>query len=162
VGYKDASSGKSFSDGDYKFGIDDNPYEFTKYCPTVDSLTTLLPEDDAASVNMGGSWHMPSKEQFEELINTSYTTTTWTTVDGVKGRKIRKITSKANGNTLFLPASGICNWGSVNDVGSGGYYWSSSLFDNPGNAWCLYFGSSYIYVDYNIRFYGHAVRGVVG
>ena len=159
VGYKDASSGKEFSESDYKFGVNYNPY-FTKYHPEVDSLTTLLPEDDAASVNMGGSWHMPSKEQFEELYNSSYTTTTWTTRNGINGRLI---TSKTNGNTLFLPAPGCCDYGFVASIGSYGYYWSSSLSeDYPSFAGSLYFNSDGIGEEYYDRYGGQSVRGVIG
>ena len=126
----------------------------------MDNLTTLLPEDDAASVNMGGSWHMPSKEQFEELYNSSYTTITWTTRNGINGRLI---TSKTNNNTLFLPASGYCYLGSVYNVGSNGYCWSSSLYTkHPGNARYLYFSSGFVYVSYNSRYIGYTVRGVIG
>ena len=160
VGYKDASSGKSFSPDDYKFENGDAcDGKFTKY-DSSDNLTTLLLEDDAASVNMGGSWHMPSKEQYEELINPSYTTTTWTTRNGINGRLI---TSRTNGNTLFLPASGDCNWGSVGDVGSYGWYWSSSLCEgSPDSAWYLDFNSGDINVYYDFRYFGRTVRGVVG
>lgn len=159
VGYKDVSSGKSFSPDDYKFENGDAcDGKFTKY-DSSDNLTTLLSEDDAASVNMGGSWHMPSKEQFEELINTSYTTTTWTTVNGVYGRKI---TSKTNGQFLFLPASGSCEWGSVGSVGSYGNYWSSSLYGDGILAWYLGFNSSGFNVYNYGRYSGRAVRGVIG
>ena len=160
VGYGDGQ--RPFDDSDYKWSEGD--WEFdgsstTKY-NSSDSLTTLLPEDDAASVNMGGSWHMPSKEQYEELYNSSYTTTTWTTVNGINGKLI---TSKTNGNTLFLPASGYCSWGSVSEVGSHGYCWSSSLnTEFPGNAWYLYFSSGFNDVFDSNRYYGHTVRGVVG
>ena len=168
VGYNSSQVGngngqRPFDGSDYKwsegeFSCDGS--SCTKYKPGLDNLTTLLPEDDAASVNMGGSWHMPSKEQCEELINSSYTTTSWTTVNGINGRKI---TSKTNGNTLFLPASGYCLWGSVNFVGSGGYYWSSSLdTEYPGSAWDLDFYSGGIYVDGSNRYFGRTVRGVVG
>ena len=123
-------------------------------------IITLLPKDDAASVNMGGFWHMPSKEQLDELINSSYTTTTWTTVNGIKGRLI---TSKTNNNTLFLPASGYCDWGGVGYVGSNGYYWSSSLdTEFPGDSGYLFFSSGSIVGRYNSRYFGYMVRGVVG
>ena len=161
-GYKDASSGKEFSGDDYKWNEGEWQCDGSSYIKytSSDNLTTLLPEDDAASVKMGGSWHMPSKEQFEELINTSYTTTTWTTRNGIKGRLI---TSKTNNNTLFLPASGYCVWGSVGNLGSYGCYWSSSLSeDNPSYAWYLYFDSGNINVYDGDRCYGHTVRGVVG
>lgn len=83
----------------------------TKYCTvekwsgnlSMDGLTELLPEDDAATVNLGAEWQMPIKAQFEELFNNSYTTTEWTTLNGMKGAMI---TSKSNGRSIFLPASG--------------------------------------------------------
>ena len=165
VGYSsdDVRNGvKAFNEEDYKFNEGEwqcDGSSMTKY-NLNDSLTTLLPEDDAASVNMGGSWHMPSKEQCEELINPSYTTTTWTTKNGINGRLI---TSKTNNNTLFLPASGFCSWGSVRNVGSNSYCWSSSSAPElpGGNAWYLGFGSGYNDVNLNYRFSGNTVRGVM-
>ena len=169
VGYSSDQVGsgegkKYFKWSDYKYCNGSNT-TLTKYntkssSGIVDNLTTPLPEDDAASVNMGGSWHIPSIEQIDELYNSSYTTTTWTTVNGIYGRLI---TSNTNGNTLFLPASGSCNGDSVSDVGSIGCYWSSSLdTDYPGCAWHLLFRSSAIYDNSSYRYNGTSVRGVVG
>ena len=161
IGYKDASSGKSFNWSDYKY-CNGNSDTLTKYNSkssygTVDNLTTLEPSDDAATVNMGGSWRMPSKEEYNELLNN--TTNTWTTINGVNGR----LFTGNNGNTLFLPASGLCSWGSVGSIGSGGYYWSSSLYESsPYNARYLNFGSDFISVYHTNRCGGRAVRGVVG
>jgi hypothetical protein len=80
----------------------------SKYCTDnlfgpVDGKTELEPSDDAATVNWGSGWQMPSLEQCTELINSNYTTTTRTTLNGKNGRKI---TSKSNGNRIFLPATG--------------------------------------------------------
>ena len=69
----------------------------------IDNKLELEAEDDAATVNWGNDWQMPSEEQFAELIDTSYTTTSWTTQNGVNGRLI---ISKSNGNRIFLPAAG--------------------------------------------------------
>ena len=155
VGYE--ANQRPFDGSDYKWGKGNS---ITKYKPGLDNLTTLLPEDDAASVNMGGSWHMPSKEQFEELYNSSYTTTTWTMVNSIEGILI---TSKTNNNTLFLPTSGFCCWGFVNVVGSYGYCWSSSLDEDPEFAWSLEFSSDNADVTSDsLRHYGHTVRGVIG
>ena len=54
----------------------------TKYCSNssygyngfTDNLTTLLPEDDAATANWGGNWRMPTKEEFQELYNNTTVT----------------------------------------------------------------------------------------
>ena len=119
----------------------------TKYCTKssygnngfTDDKTELDPEDDAAYVNWGSAWRMPSQEQFAELINSSYTTTEWTTQNGVNGRLI---TSKSNGNSIFLPAAGYRYDSSLYDAGSYGGCWSRTLYESyPYCAWDLYFGS---------------------
>ena len=135
----------------------------TKYCNNssygyngfTDNLTTLLPEDDAATANWGDGWRMPTQEEFQELLDN--TIHTWTTQNGVNGR----LFTSANGNSLFLPAAG-CRWGSgLYDVGSYGDYWSSSLYTGlPGDAWGFYFDSGYYFVDYYYRYYGQSVRPV--
>ena len=101
----------------------------TKYCSNssygssgfTDNLTTLLPEDDAATANWGEDWRMPTVEDWQELYNN--TTTTWTIQNGVYGRRF----VAANGNKLFLPAAGYYNGDNLNDAGNGGYYWSNLL-----------------------------------
>ena len=126
---------------------------------TVDNKTELDLEDDAAYVNWGPEWRMPSKAQFEELINSSYTTTEWTTLNGVKGRKI---TSKKNGNSIFLPAAGFRYDSSLSERGSYGHYWSRTLSSGgPGLAWYLGFTSNYIYTSGSgYRYWGQSVRPV--
>ena len=135
----------------------------TKYCTNAsygyngftDNLTTLLPEDDAATANWGGNWRMPTLEEWQELYNN--TTVTWTTQNGVSG----KLFTASNGNSLFLPAAGFRDDSSLYSAGSDGYYWSSSLYPNYSNyAWVLDFDSDYCYVHYYDRNYGPSVRPV--
>lgn len=115
----------------------------------VDNMTELEIEDDAAYVNWGPAWRMPSEEQFSELINSSYTTTEWTTQNGVNGQKI---TSKTNGNSIFLPAAGFRS--SSSHDGSGDY-WSRTLSsDYPIYARGLVFNSNSISTDYKCSRYG--------
>ena len=139
----------------------------TKYCCDsdygyngfTDTLTELLPEDDAATANWGSDWQMPSLAQCQELINSSYTTTTWTTQNGVNGRKI---TSKSNGNSIFLPAAGYRDGTSLGNAGSYGYYWSRSLSSSKSrSAYYLSFNSSSISTNYYYyRYQGRSVRPV--
>jgi hypothetical protein len=127
---------------------------------TVDNKTELDLEDDAAYVNnWGPEWRIPSLEQFEELINSRYTTTTWTTQNGVYGRKI---TSKKNGNSVFLPAAGFRDSSGLSGDGSYGYYWSRTRHGYPYYAWTLYFHLSYFSTgyDYSTRVDGLSVRPV--
>jgi hypothetical protein len=112
--------------------------KLTKYCTDsnygyngyIDNLTILLPEDDAATANWGSNWRMPNKEEWQELYqNTSYT---WTTQNGVCGQ----LFIAPNGNSLFLPAPGGC------DFGDYWLYWSSSLYiEDPTLAWVFIFYS---------------------
>jgi hypothetical protein len=133
----------------------------TKYCTsssfgTVDNKTVLEPADDAATVNWGGSWRMPTKAEQDELRNNC--TWTWTTQNGVNGYKV---TSKSNGNSIFLPAAGYRDDSSLSNAGSTGYFWSSSLLtDYPYRAYGLSFYSVYVSRISNYRYYGQSVRPV--
>ena len=149
-------------DGQKKFALDYSDYKwnasegFSKYNTTGAALEL---EDDAAHVNMGGSWHMPTPDQFQELIDN--TTNTWTTQDGVNGRLF---TSKSDhSKSIFFPAAGYAWDGSVRDRGDGGYVWSSMLdADYVGGGQILGFSSGDVYLDYCSRFGGLSVRGVIG
>ena len=139
------------------FDTEDNGSTFKKY-NNSGGMTELLPEDDAATANWGSGWQMPSLDQIKELINSEYTTTEWTQVNGVNGRKI---TSKSNGNSIFLPAAGYRYDASLGRAGSYGYYWSRSLYASSSYyAFSLYFGSSSIDWYGNDRDYGRSVRPV--
>ena len=148
---------KQFNWNDYKFSIDGSSSNFSKYNKT-DNKNVLDLEDDAAHVNMGGDWHMPTPTQISELL--SNTTNTWiTSDDGVSGMTF---TSK-NGKSIFIPAAGYAWVGSLYSSGDGGYVWSSMLNAyNVGYGRNLYFSSdrAYLYVDN--RGCGFSVRGVLG
>ncbi len=120
----------------YKYYKDSkDPYahsSLTKYCNRsdfgrngfADTKTVLDLEDDAAHVNWGGSWRMPTKVEQEELRKNCKWT--WTTQNGVEGYKV----VGPNGNSIFLPAAGHMSKGSLERAGLTGYYWSSSLETN--------------------------------
>ena len=138
----------------------------TKYCTdseygTVDNKTELLPEDDVATAHWGSSWCIPSSKQFTELIDPAYTTTAWTTQNGVNGLKI---TSKKNAKTLFLPAAGERYPGQKTTYGSMGescLYWSSSLHtDRTCWAYALFASDGYLELYDGARLSGFAVRPV--
>lgn len=77
---------------------------------------------DAATVNWGGPWRIPSIEQCEELEHN--TTSTCTTQNGVYGIKI----TGSNGGTIFLPAAGYRWGGELIDVDTNGRYFLSEIF----------------------------------
>ena len=136
----------------------------TKYCVHIyygydgftDGKTELDPEDDAAYVNWGPSWRMPTFEQIEELFNNC--SWQWTQRNGVYGQ----LGTGQNGNTIFLPATGGHWEESLYYAGSRGYYWSRTLspYDSY-NAYRLYFNSGGVYWYYSGRYYGFTVRAVL-
>ena len=119
--------------------------------------TDLTLEQDAAHVNLGGNWRMPTKAEYQELLDNC--NVVWTNDYNGTGIKGRTFTSKVNGKSVFFPAAGNCSISSVNGVGSRGYYWSAS-WNSSSYAWILYFGSGSQYLDYDYRCYGYSVRGV--
>lgn len=143
-----------------KYCLNSRGSKFSKYvtisnCGSIDNKTILDPEDDAAHVNWGGSWRMPTKAELEELLKKC----TWTKTfqNGVEGRKV----TGPNGNYIFLPATGQRNGMNLSGAGSYGYYWSSSL-DTSYSGYAYYLGFSSNLEDWNYcyRYYGQYVRAV--
>lgn len=136
------------------FDTTDGGNTFQKY-NNNGGKTVLDLSDDAAHVNWGGSWRMPTFEEQEELMNEC--TWEWTTQNGVNGRKV----TGPNGNSLFLPAAGCCNNSSLGGEGLYGEYWLSSLFaSDSSDAFYLIFNSNYESMMRSDRFYGQPVRPV--
>ena len=152
-----ASGSKPEDYGDYFAWGETEPktsYSVSNYSYT-DNPTTLPLSADAARANWGGSWRMPTRAEQDELREQC--TWTWTTQNGVNGYKV----TGTDGNSIFLPAAGYRDYSSLNDAGSLGNYWSSSLdSDTPSNAYGLGFYSGRVYRFYDYRRYGRSVRPV--
>ena len=137
-------------------------YITESYYGTVDNKTVLESMDDAASVALGGEWRMPTDEEWTELRNTGNCSWTWTTIDGVNGYKVQSKKSGYTDNWIFLPAAGYRCSDFLDDVGSDGYYWSSSLTTgNPSCAYIMSFLSGNFDRYYYYRYYGLSVRPVL-
>ena len=154
----------SWSTYKFELGTDKNG-PFSKYVTnssygsygTVDNKTVLDPEDDAAQVNWGGSWRMPTIDEWRELRDNC--TRTWTTEDGVNGSKL----TGPNGKSIFLPAAGDRDGTYLYFAGSYGNYWSSSLYPyDPDGARLVSFGSGIVFSLSSYRYYGLPVRPVYG
>jgi hypothetical protein len=99
---------------------------YTKYCTeskngTVDNKVTLESLDDAANVNWGGNWRMPSQEELNELL--TQCTWRWQTQNGVNGYTV----TGPSGNSIFLPAVGTKNGSEVKSSGFSCEYWSRTV-----------------------------------
>lgn len=133
----------------------------TKYCTdsyygTVDNKTILDLEDDAANVNWGGSWRMPTKKELQELLEDC----TWTKV--VQNDHNCYMVTGPNGNTIFLPAAGVFDDTIIEEYNTMGCYWSSSVSENNSpNAYYLYITSGDVDWDGLERLYGLSIRPVL-
>lgn len=102
----------------------------------VDNKTRLDLCDDAAQVNWGDNWRMPTSNEIKELKDKC--TWTWTALNGVMGYNV---TGK-NGNHIFFPAAGYRFGGELDYAGFYGNYWSSSLLSSDDSyAYDLFFNS---------------------
>ena len=122
------------------------------YDENIDDISGT--DRDVAHVKWGGTWRMPTKDDFEELIdNCDYK---WTTLNGVWGGRL---TSNKNGNSIFLPATGFYEGKTLEDTGEYGYYWSSTPFTTE-EARDLGFDSEGLEWSSSYRSDGQSVRPV--
>lgn len=140
---------------------------WTKYVPSAksaywsgignpDDKTTLDPKDDVANKAFGGSWHIPTSEEWAELLTNCVWA--WKVMNGEKGYLV---TSKFTGNSIFLPAAGCRTSDGLYYEGIAGYYWTSSLDDSlPYYAKQIYFFSFTVQEGYIDRYKGQSVRPV--
>ena len=175
----------------YKYFKDGDNWQITKYCAIsdygyngfTDSKTALDLSDDAAYVNWGGKWRMPTQAQQDELINQCYWV--WTEsynnsnvkgyivykakVSSDKGVKIYSSKTPSSSYSLsdahiFMPAAGYCYGDYLSSTGAYGAYWSSSLYtDEPDHSWSIDFESDWINGNEGYRasrYYGQSVRAV--
>lgn len=147
---------------------ENQPYGYT---PGAAVQTNIEQVRDAARMNLGWPWRMPTAADFIELFDTAnikYINEDGTeiedavadkrvTVNGVMGLYIE---SRHNGNRLFFPCSGLGTGSSWSYRGSLGYYWSAS-FHSDRSARNLYFGSGGVGPQSTYyRYFGSAVRPV--
>lgn len=163
------SDGHHFNRENYKWFQGVKPYSssgekcLNKYTTNeyyADNKTALDAEDDAATVNWGEGWLMPTDEQLRELFNKDYTTIETVTINGVRGTKI---TSKTNGKSIFLPIAGYLNSDGNNGGGDFyGRYWSRELYNDDYELQAITVTISQVgfYHGYDDRCRGCSVRAV--
>ena len=134
-------------------------YNTSSSLGTVDNKTVLDPSDDAAHAALGGSWRMPTAEEFKELFEMC--TYSW---GSNYSRKGLWLTSKKNGKELFFPMAG-CYYETGHAAETQGLYWSSSLDpESPEHAFYIFLDSSAkskgVTSDAYYRFAGFSIRPV--
>ena len=148
----------SFSSGNTPTYGKDNSTLQSEGWITADGV--LAPEHDAAQKHWGGDWRMPTKQEFDNLI--SKCDWTWGSMNGVNGYVIRGKGDYSSAS-IFLPCAGYGVATSLSYAGSYGNYWSSVPYtDYSGDAWRLYFDSSYHITNNYYRYFGQSVRPLQG
>lgn len=109
---------------------------------------------DCASAIWGSSWRMPTKEEFDELVNKC--SWKWTSSGGKAGYRV----TGPNGKSIFLPAAGYMYGSSSFDVGEAGGYWSATCYQGKHNAYYLVFTNGNRKVDWSSRGFGRSIRPV--
>ena len=143
--------GEVFTKDDY---TEDNSETYGKNMGDISGT-----EYDAATVNWGGNWRMPTRIEMQELIDNCVWV--WIIQNGVNGYKV----IGPNGQHIFLPAAGYKTngWG-INNEGFSGEYRSSTPegWDDSGiYAGVLYFNDEEFSPWYSgFRYYGCSIRPV--
>lgn len=120
-----------------------------------DHKSTLELEDDAAHVNWGGTWRMPTSQEMNELVEEC----TWEFIrfEGAYGYKV----IGPNGQSIFLPQAGYRRGYSLYLSGNADY-WTSSLSESYSNSYYLEYIADECYwiSSYGMRSVGLTVRAV--
>ena len=170
VGYKRENNKWVASDGsNLNFSFDPNKtptyiksistLQSEGWIVTRDGTYVLTPEHDAAQVQWGGNWRMPTLQELKDLC--SKCDWTWDLMNGVNGYIVRGRGSYA-ANNIFLPCAGLGHGTSLGEAGSYGRYWSSVPDSDDYYAWTLYFSSRYHDTGSNGRYLGRSVRPLQG
>lgn len=99
----------------------------SKYNAT-DGKLYIEPEDDAAAVNWGSEWAIPTRPQLQELIDECEWTWKKKGWDG-EGSLCGFLLTGPNGNTIFLPAAGRCNNAEILDYNQCGCYMTNERYE---------------------------------
>lgn len=143
----DDSKGFSWTNAPFNGGESSfSETEFNKVKNTVCPNGVLALAYDAANVNWGGAWRMPTNEDLTTFLNgtSSYT----------KGED-----GSFTHQGVTFPAAGYGDGTVLGGAGVGGFYWSSSLDTvNPDFDYCLHFDFGVVRMDYGERYIGYSVR----
>lgn len=150
---------KDYSWATYKW-CDGTEDHMTKYNET-DGLKSFADDnykDDVARQEWGGEWHIPTKADWDELMDESKYTWTKTSKNGSKGYEIKSKKPGYEGESIFLPAAGYRDGTQLFGVGEEAVYWSSTLYAKNPTGGAIAGGVDAVAV----RCYGLAIRPVLG
>ena len=145
----------------YTYGKDNDTLLSEGWIVNNNGTYVLAPSHDAAQVQWGGGWRMPTKQELKDLVYNKCDWT-WATQNGVNGYVVRGRGAYVS-NSIFLPCASYGFGSSLDGTGSYGRYWSS--VSDPGDSRfvrILDLFSSYHETGDAYRYYGQSVRPVQG
>ena len=155
-----SSENFSFDDSAPTLGKSDTNLQDEGWVVSKDGTYVLAPEHDAAQVQWGRGWRMPTSAELSALTNNC--DWTWTTMNGVTGYVVRGRGDYV-ANRIFLPCPGVVNGTSLNAANGIGDYWSSvPLSGSNQGAWSLRLNSNEHITTQSNRYWGRSVRPVQG
>lgn len=115
---------------------------------------------DVAKHNWGSPWRLPTKVEFEELINNSKIE--WVKDAEAGGKMLLKFTSKKTGNYIFFSPSNIRYGKEIYNDGREGGYWTGDLTSDSNCAWTFaFYGDAEVKLyETHSRYLGLSVRPV--
>ena len=123
----------------------------------VDNKIELDASDDIANKLLGGKWRMPTVSEIRELLH--YCSWRYISQNHLWGYLV---SSNKTGGSIFLPAAGYRNIGSLIGEAAFGAYWSKNLVsDFPIGANYLYFSIERAGFSEYYRYCGHTIRPVL-
>ena len=130
-------------------------YLKTPYSLNITKRNIAGTQYDAATAILGNDYRMPTIEQIKELFYCCKWE--WTTINEVKGYKV----TGPNNNSIFLPASGQRDYrsGSLDSVGSDGFYWSASAYGSNDGRYLDFYSNYWSWYGSN-RANGFPIRAV--
>ena len=145
--------------GNYFTWGDINSIKPDEYCKTFDEEIydiAGIKEYDAALNHWGGQWRLPTKAEFEELIEKC------TIKEKVVGKYNGCLVTGPNGNSIFLPLAGLSGNGEFDDesVGEIGHYWTATSNDKERAYYLDIEYGNVLHVCSVGRFYGYTIRPV--
>jgi len=112
-------------------------------------------EYDAATVNLGSDWRMPTKDEMQELLDKC--TWEWTQINNINGYKV----TAGNGNSIFIPAAGHYSYSILLGANQNTYYNTSTSVDIT-NMSCIknYSDNKHVYLSWDNKYIGYSIRPV--
>lgn len=134
----------------FAWGETSSKFEYTQSTYDMDLGSDELDLDyDAAASQWGGTWRIPTREEWQELVDCC----TWSW--NGEGYWV----SGKNGESIFLPAAGYSKGSSHFKEGERGDYWTSTPLD-PQKSYEFVIKSDAYSVESDNRFYGISIRPV--